>query len=117
MAPAGGFSVTPGHYNAQYDYDFRQKKERVSYAEVRIMPGTSYTKSTKRGRVIIFSWDPINFRLKPTGAESRDGSTTRTRASPNHHDHKNLDVMQFNFNSIRWGDKSECTVLYLFEVD
>ena len=52
MAPAGGFSVTPGHYNAQYDYDFRQKKERVSYAEVRIMPGTSYTKSTERGRVI-----------------------------------------------------------------
>ena len=37
MAPAGGFSVTPGHYNAQYDYDFRQKKERVSYAEVRII--------------------------------------------------------------------------------
>ena len=37
MAPAGGFSVTPGHYNAQYDYDFRQKKERVSYAEVRIL--------------------------------------------------------------------------------
>ena len=36
MAPAGGFSVTPGHYNAQYDYEFRQKRERVSYAEVRI---------------------------------------------------------------------------------
>ena len=36
MAPAGGFSVTPGHYNAQYEYEFRQKKERVSYAEVGI---------------------------------------------------------------------------------
>ena len=34
MAPGGGFSVTPGHYNAQYEYEFRQKKERVSYAEV-----------------------------------------------------------------------------------
>ena len=34
MAPSGGFSVTPGHYNAQYEYEFRQKKERVSYAEV-----------------------------------------------------------------------------------
>ena len=34
MAPVGGFSVTPGHYNAQYEYDFRQTKERVNYAEV-----------------------------------------------------------------------------------
>ena len=34
MAPAGGFSVTPGHYNAQYEYEFRQKKERVSYNKV-----------------------------------------------------------------------------------
>ena len=54
MAPAGGFSVTPGHYNAQYDYEFRQRRERVSYAEVRIMPGTSYRKSTERGRVISY---------------------------------------------------------------
>ena len=52
MAPAGGFSVTPGHYNAQYDYDFRQRRERVSYAEVRIMSGKSYTKSSERGRGI-----------------------------------------------------------------
>ena len=99
MAPAGGFSVTPGHYNAQYDYEFRQRRERVSYAEVRIMPGKSYIKSSERGRGISNYFSSINFRLKPTAAESRDGSTTRTRASHNHRE--NLDAMLLILKSIK----------------
>ena len=103
MAPAGGFSVTPGHYNAQYDYEFRQRRERVSYAEVSRNalghPVTSsideiYRKGQRYQLVVIFSWGSTLFRLRPTGAESRGGSTTRTRASPNHHE--NLDVMPLN---------------------
>ena len=103
MAPAGGFSVTPGHYNAQYDYEFRQRRERVSYAEVGIMPGKSYTKSVhrkgQRYQLLFFPGIQSFFRLRPTGAGSRDGSTTLTRASPNHRD--NLDAMLLILKSIK----------------
>ena len=67
MAPAGGFSVTPGHFNAQYEYEFRQKKERVTYAEVRslISPHSFPLKEEKKTiKSQINQCNPFNFQVE-----------------------------------------------------